>query len=586
MASRIAYPWFFFYRVARIALLVFLPTLFLMLFMYRSSYQEGLVSQMTQQIQENLRTTGHTLKSMAVSWQQWCQHLPPMPDVRYSLVSSEGIIQCDSLTERAGRRLKNLSEVNSALEQGFAWQVRPSDLFGVKAVFAALKLEDGMIIRKVVPITSLRDDLNRFDRVLFLRILPFALAGYLLFILLFFLATRPLGSILAKVEKLKVDLPFNKTLQLLYRRNEWDQIEAALSEADQKFQKEFLKSQEENRKNSAILESIHDNIIAIDNFETVLFFNTNFQQNFQSERNYSKEIIPKIWQIFRHEQILSAFRTVLKSGEVVSLKGLSGLSSLNPGRFHDVTITPLRAESGKVSGALAVFYDITDFKLTEQMRVDFVANVSHEIRTPLTSIKGYAQVLQSQQQKIDSSLHPFLEKIIANTERMISLFNDLLNLSVIESREVLKIESLPLPELVESVAGDVINNYPEKEIKLELALELDTIRGDQRLLEQVLTNLIDNACKYGEQGTSIKISAAEWEGKARLVVADTGPGIPDAHLLRIFERFYRMDASRGSSGTGLGLSIVKHIIAKHGGKIWAESSPAKGSAFIIELPLG
>jgi two-component system, OmpR family, phosphate regulon sensor histidine kinase PhoR len=441
-----------------------------------------------------------------------------------------------------------------------------------------------MIIRKVVPITSLRDDLNRFDRVLFLRILPFALAGYLLFILLFFLATRPLGSILAKVEKLKVDLPFNKTLQLLYRRNEWDQIEAALSEADQKFQKEFQKSQEENRKNSAILESIHDNIIAIDNFETVLFFNTNFQQNFQSERNYSKEIIPKIWQIFRNEQILLAFRTVLRSGEVVSLKGLSGLSSLSPTRFHDVTITPLKAESGNVSGALAVFYDVTDFKLTEQMRVDFVANVSHEIRTPLTSIKGYAQVLQSQQTKIDVSLHPFLEKIIANTERMISLFNDLLNLSVIESREVLKIEPLPLRELVESVAEDVINNYPGKDIRLELALELDTIRGDQRLLEQVLSNLIDNACKYCEQGTSIKISASEYQGKARLVVADSGPGIPDAHLQRIFERFYRIDASRGSSGTGLGLSIVKHIIAKHGGKIWVESSP-EGSAFIIELPL-
>jgi two-component system phosphate regulon sensor histidine kinase PhoR len=220
------------------------------------------------------------------------------------------------------------------------------------------------------------------------------------------------------------------------------------------------------------------------------------------------------------------------------------------------------------------------------MRVDFVANVSHEIRTPLTSIKGFTQILQKQSEKIDPSLHPFLEKIVGSTERMISLFNDLLNLSVIESRNDLKMEEFSLNDIVEDTEGNIKASYPEKSLKIESDLRIKIMRGDQRLIEQVILNLCDNACKYSEDSVTIVISSEMVGQNLRLSINDNGPGIAKEHLSRIFERFYRVDASRESlRGTGLGLAIVKQIISKHKGKIWAESEGIGfGTIFFIEIP--
>jgi two-component system phosphate regulon sensor histidine kinase PhoR len=220
------------------------------------------------------------------------------------------------------------------------------------------------------------------------------------------------------------------------------------------------------------------------------------------------------------------------------------------------------------------------------MRVDFVANVSNEIRTPLTSIKGYTQLLESQKAKIDPELHLFMDKIISNTERMISLFNDLLNLSVIESKDIMKVEELELKELIQTVASNIKTNYPAKKIDINFDIQLQKLSADNRLIEQVISNLIDNACKYSGEKLTVTIATYAKGSQGYISVGDDGPGISKEHIQRIFERFYRVDSSREASrGTGLGLSIVKHIIAKHGGKIWAESEGEKGTKFIIELPL-
>jgi two-component system phosphate regulon sensor histidine kinase PhoR len=256
-------------------------------------------------------------------------------------------------------------------------------------------------------------------------------------------------------------------------------------------------------------------------------------------------------------------------------------------RYYDLNVTPLRGVDGKVIGALGVFHDITDFKLTEQMRVDFVANVSHEIRTPLTSIKGYSQVLIANKTKFPEEFEGFLTKIILNTERMIALFTDLLNLSVIESNDAHEEEIVDLPTVLHGIIPNIRTNYPGKEIAFKLDFKIEQIVGDARLIEMVITNLIDNACKYSGDKTDISFSSQEAPVKIILKLKDNGPGIAREHLGRIFERFYRVDSSRESKrGTGLGLSIVKHIIMKHGGKIRAESDgPGMGTTFVIELPL-
>lgn len=420
---------------------------------------------------------------------------------------------------------------------------------------------------------------------IFLKVLPFALLSYLIFIFIFYWQTRPLGIILSKVQKFRDDIPFKKSLELFYQKDEWASIEEALTKADLRLQKQVEESKLETEKTTTILEAINDAIIAVDRYESILFFNSKFQKNFITSRE-GQEIQKKIWHIFSDE-VLGAFHAVLKNGEPVSLKAMNFPKSQNPGRFFDLTITPLKSSEQGIKGALGVFYDVTDFKLTEQMRVDFVANVSHEIRTPLTSIKGFTQILQSQTGKVDESLHPFLDKIILNTERMISLFNDLLSLSVIESRNYLRFEEFSLLDIVDAVEGNIIASYPTKKITFQHKLELEHLIGDFRLIEQVILNLCDNACKYAGDEVAITISSLRKDHTAIIKVKDNGPGISKEHLTRIFERFYRVDASRESlRGTGLGLSIVKQIITKHKGKIRAESDgPGKGTTFVIELPL-
>jgi two-component system phosphate regulon sensor histidine kinase PhoR len=585
MSTKSTYPWFYFFRIARISLLVFLPTLFLVLILYRTTHRDGLVSQMNFQIEENLYTLKNTFEKSHLSPKDWCQQLPVLENARYSLVRRDGTILCDSEKERMGKKISDISEITESFQsEKYVTMVRSSDLFGTEAVFGSLKINEELSLRKVVPLTTLKDGMKRIDKILFFKILPIAFLSYLIFLFIFYRATAPLGVILSKVEKFKVDIPFNKTLNLLYQKDKWGEIEEALNEADNQLSVQMIQTKTENEKIKAILESIYDNIIAIDHFESILFYNSNFERNFQRPRP-NQEIIPKIWHRFTDEKVLDAFRGVLKTGETISLKGMNALSSTHPDRFYDLNITPLRDPEGKISGALGVFYDMTEIKLTEQMRVDFVANVSHEIRTPLTSIKGYSQMLIARRDKMDPELVMFLDKILNNSERMISLFNDLLNLSVIESKNLIKMEELDLAEFMDSITDNIVTNYAQKKVDIQTDLKVMSIHGDRRLMEQVFSNLIDNSFKYSGDSLNLSISAEAVGDKVRIRISDNGPGISKEHIQRIFERFYRVDSSRESSrGTGLGLSIVKHIIGKHKGKIWAESSDGLGTTFFVELP--
>ena len=253
MLSDRGYPWFFFLKIARLALIVFLPTLFVMLFFYRSSYKEGLVSQMTIQIKENLKTTKFTVENGKMDWLNWCGNLPPDPDARYSLINRDGKIICDSDKSKIQTIVKDRTEVDGSFENNFESSLRHSDFFKAQAVFASLKLSQDIALRKVVPISSMRDDMGKFDGVLFFRIVPFAALSYLLFLIFFYQATRPLGSILAKVEKYKEEIPFKETIGLRGLKNEWAQVEQALNKADQKIRDQVSQVRSENDKIAAIL---------------------------------------------------------------------------------------------------------------------------------------------------------------------------------------------------------------------------------------------------------------------------------------------------------------------------------------------
>jgi two-component system phosphate regulon sensor histidine kinase PhoR len=217
-----------------------------------------------------------------------------------------------------------------------------------------------------------------------------------------------------------------------------------------------------------------------------------------------------------------------------------------------------------------------------------VANASHELRTPIAAVRSATETLRSGALEDRHAATRFVDIIERNAVRLQSLVEDMLELSKLESNEFkLKRERVELQRVIPIVLALFRERAEKKGVRLssELAPTLAAVDGDPRALEHVLSNLVDNAVKYCPAGSRILVGASEDDGRVRLVVSDTGPGIAPEHLSRVFERFYRVDAgrSRELGGTGLGLSIVKHMVEAMRGKVSVESTVGGGSTFTVAL---
>ncbi len=254
-------------------------------------------------------------------------------------------------------------------------------------------------------------------------------------------------------------------------------------------------------------------------------------------------------------------------------------------RVLSVHVSPLGRELG---GSSAVFFDVTELRRLEKVRKDFVANVSHELRTPITAIRGYSETLMSGAVSDPIAAPKMVDIIHRQSERLSELVEDLLELSRLESKQLM-LERKPV-ELAEAAqrASEAIRPKARARstaIELQIAPEL-TAFGDRRAIEQVLLNLLDNAVKYTPPNGHVWVTARPVNDTMEISIRDDGPGIEARHLPRIFERFYRVDKgrSRDMGGTGLGLSIVKHLVSAMNGEVRVESTPGQGSTFFLQLP--
>ena len=236
------------------------------------------------------------------------------------------------------------------------------------------------------------------------------------------------------------------------------------------------------------------------------------------------------------------------------------------------------------SGALLVVRDITKIRQLERMRRDFVANISHELRTPITTILMNMEVLIDEQGN-----NPFVQSIHRNTERLSLLVNALLDLSRIEAGQM---ELSIQPYLLQPIATNVQSalhtraGHKEQTIEVEIDSSLEA-HVDAQAIEQVLINLVSNACKYSQTGSSIVIRGYLMEKAIWLEVEDDGLGIPQKHQSRLFERFYRVDKGRArdEGGTGLGLAIVRHLVEAMGGEVGVRNAQPQGAVFWMRFPL-
>lgn len=267
------------------------------------------------------------------------------------------------------------------------------------------------------------------------------------------------------------------------------------------------------------------------------------------------------------------------------------LRELSFGALHRrrvrVQVSPIVNERERGS-LVAVFTDVTELRRLESVRRDFVANVSHELRTPVASVRAASETLQGMDVPDPEMTRELVDIIDRNALRLHRLVEDLLDLSRIEAKELnLSLRALHLCGEIQKVAEMLRPAAEKKDIDLTVDVPANArVMGDARALEQILTNLIENAIKYCPSGSRVRVSAEAKDGMVDVLVIDNGPGIDASHLPRLFERFYRVDAgrSRALGGTGLGLAIVKHLCEALGGRVSVKSTYGRGSTFCVSLP--
>lgn len=258
-------------------------------------------------------------------------------------------------------------------------------------------------------------------------------------------------------------------------------------------------------------------------------------------------------------------------------------------RIVDLIASPLIEEGSSARGTLLVIHDVTRMRALENVRRQFVANVSHELKTPITSIKGFVETLLEGAMDDSAHLRKFLRIIERQAERLNSIFNDLLTLAKLEAsegEEGPEIEKWHVRELVQLAIDDCAPRSVEKKKELLIAVADNlSVFANANLVQQALVNLLDNAIKYSDAGTPVRVEARSDDEFIEIRVVDEGPGIDEEHLPRLFERFYRIDAgrSRQVGGTGLGLAIVKHIAQAQGGRVGVSSVIGQGSVFSLYL---
>lgn len=330
------------------------------------------------------------------------------------------------------------------------------------------------------------------------------------------------------------------------------------------------------------INEMREGLVVIDTDMRIVALNQAAQRLFA---NADSSIERRITEITRNPAIYDAFLDGVRGTERVGVK----VETYGPERrIFDLRVVPLRASnSGTITGALGVFFDVTRLERLENIRQEFLSNVSHELRTPLTSIIALAETLEAGAIDDPDNNRRFLSIIQKNAARMHHLIDDILELSAIEAGNVkLHPEQVRLGGLVEEVITSLSSAAAARKIEVRnlVAAEAEVF-ADPRRLMQMLTNLIDNSVKFNRDGGAVTIAFISNE-RDQIIVSDSGEGIPTHHLERLFERFYRVDRARSRElgGTGLGLAIVKHLARSHGGEVNVRSHLGEGTEFTIELP--
>ena len=477
---------------------------------------------------------------------------------RLTWIDADGTVlfdtQADQLTmeNHADRE-----EIREAFESGVGSAIRNSSTLTKQTCYEAQKLQDGTVLR----ISTTQESVWA---LMIDMLFPVVLIAILAIGLSALLARRMAKRIVEPLNQLDLEQPLkNKTYDeispLLYRiHRQHNQIQAQVEEIKRK-------SNEFNQ----ITGSMQEGLILLDSYGAIISINPAAQEIFGTAGDcVGKDFLV----VDRSSAMRDALNDALDKGRGCARENRDG-------REYQFDFSRIES-NGAVIGAVVLVFDITERLNSEQMRREFSANVSHELKTPLQGIIGSAELLESGMVRPEDQGR-FVGHIKKEASRLVSLIEDIIRLSQLDEGVALPMETVDILDLVKDVMMILEKSAAEKNITLSVTGDGFSVDGVRRMLHEVIYNLCDNAIKYNVPGGSLTVHA---EGR-RLVVSDTGIGIPAEHKDRIFERFYRVDKSHSkeSGGTGLGLSIVKHAVAYHNAEIRLESTPGKGTTITIQF---
>lgn len=507
---------------------------------------------------------------------------------RITVIESDGRVFADS-DEDPGTMSSHSDrpEILDAMKSGHGYSIRYSSTLKKDMIYVAdsVRMPDGKerVVRISKPLKTLKETMSKtYSSLLIPFLILFSVAAGLLFFV-----TRYITRILRSMED------GAKTFEsghLSYRIPgstfaETSRLASAMNKMAQNLSETINAEQTQKNKLSSVLENMDEGVIALDRSDCIVEMNRRARELFKITDDAVNSF--NIRNFIRNPELIDLINSARTGSESVETECFMGTGRQT---VLKIKVTPMKGLDGLIEGTLLVIRDNTNLNRLENVRKDFVSNVSHELKTPITSIKGYVETLRDGAVNDVETAKPFLDTIARQASRLDNIIDDLLVLSRIESKEsgqTLQKETVQLKAFLDEAVSLCAQKASEKGSRVEVECSDDlTVLIHPRMLELAVVNLVDNAVKYSQPGALIKVSVDSTASSMVISVTDNGPGIPEEHLPRLFERFYRIDKgrSRAMGGTGLGLSIVKHIVQVHNGTVTVESTVGKGTKFIIHIP--
>jgi PAS domain S-box len=510
-------------------------------------------------------------------------------NVRVTVIDLEGNVLADSgLSSREQQNAENhlfRPEIQQALRENGIGQIRRysatlhQDLLYVASVFG--RGTPVGVVRMAMPLSEIEVAAERLRRIVLMLLAGTLLLSWIISFIASEFISRPIKEI-SRVARSFAAGDFSRKI-ISGSNDEIKDLSEAFNFMAEQLKARIEEAVGEKSRLEAVFLSMVEGVMVVDQHGRIVLMNESLRKILLlPDTARGRRPIEVIRNVDIQQLADAALRQEqrITSGEV---------TLLSPGERAFLVNAAAVVRDRNIAGAVLVFHDISELRRLENVRKDFVANVSHELRTPISSIKGFAETLIDGGLQDKKHAREFLEIIHADAERLAALINDILDLSKIESgRMNLLLRPCALAPVVDKVLNALQPQGGEKSLVItrEIPSDLPLITADEDKLAQILLNLIDNAVKYTPEQGRITVTASFAAPFVVIEVSDTGIGIPEEDLPRIFERFYRVhkDRSREMGGTGLGLSIVKHLVQAHRGDIVVESVLGKGSTFRFTIP--